>query len=47
MLEDATHQLGPDFIQKSTIYNIETFFGWVSTVTDFTNAIKDLPLKGD
>jgi ureidoacrylate peracid hydrolase len=39
MLEDATHQLGPDFIQKSTIYNVETFFGWVSTVDDFCNAI--------
>lgn len=42
MLEDATHQLGPDFIQKATVYNIETFFGWVATVDDFCNAIKHL-----
>lgn len=42
MLEDATHQLGPDFIQKATVYNIETFFGWVATVDDFCNSIKHL-----
>ncbi|UDF05184.1 pyrimidine utilization protein B [Asticcacaulis sp. AND118] len=42
MLEDATHQLGPDFIQKATVYNIETFFGWVATVNDFCNSIKHL-----
>lgn len=42
MLEDATHQLGPDFIQKATVYNVETFFGWVATVDDFCNAIKDI-----
>jgi ureidoacrylate peracid hydrolase len=35
MLEDATHQLGPDFVQQASIYNVETFFGWVSTVSDF------------
>ncbi|ESQ77711.1 amidohydrolase [Asticcacaulis sp. AC402] len=39
MLEDATHQLGPAFIQQATVYNIETFFGWVATVDDFINAI--------
>ena len=32
VLEDATHQAGPDFVQKAALYNIETFFGWVSTV---------------
>ena len=42
MLEDATHHLGPDFIQKATVYNVETFFGWVSTVEDFCAAVKDL-----
>ncbi|MEM9310443.1 MAG: pyrimidine utilization protein B [Pseudomonadota bacterium] len=35
MLEDATHQLGPDFLQKASVYNVETFFGWVSSVDDF------------
>lgn len=43
MLEDATHHLGPEFLQKATVYNVETFFGWVSTVDDFCAAVKDLP----
>ncbi|MDB5460853.1 MAG: isochorismatase hydrolase, partial [Caulobacteraceae bacterium] len=30
-----THQAGPEFVQKAAIYNIETFFGWVSSVADF------------
>jgi ureidoacrylate peracid hydrolase len=38
MLEDATHQAGPEFVQKATVYNVETFFGWVSTVADFCGA---------
>ena len=43
MLEDATHELGPAFIQQATVYNIETFFGWVTGVEDFLTAIEDLP----
>jgi ureidoacrylate peracid hydrolase len=39
MLEDATHHLGPDFLQAATVYNVEKFFGWVSTVADFCGAI--------
>ena len=39
VLEDATHHIGPDYIQKAALYNIETFFGWVSTVADFCGAI--------
>jgi len=35
MLEDATHHLGPEFLQAATVYNVEKFFGWVSTVADF------------
>jgi len=35
MLEDATHHLGPDFCAQATVYNVEKFFGWVSTVADF------------
>ena len=42
MLEDATHHLGPEFLQKATVYNIETFFGWVSTVEDFLTSVKDI-----
>jgi ureidoacrylate peracid hydrolase len=35
VLEDATHQLGSPAIQAASIYNIETFFGWVASVEDF------------
>jgi len=45
MLEDATHHLGPDFIQQATVYNVEKFFGWVSTVADFRTALAQLPPK--
>jgi ureidoacrylate peracid hydrolase len=38
MLEDATHQAGPDYLQKASVFNIETFFGWVSTASDFRRA---------
>ena len=43
MLEDATHHLGPDFIQQATVYNVERFFGWVATVADFCGAVGQLP----
>ena len=39
VLADATHHLGPDFIQRAALYNIEKFFGWVSTVNDFCGAV--------
>jgi len=38
MLEDATHQAGPAFLQQASVYNVEKFFGWVSTVADFCGA---------
>ncbi|TMJ21768.1 MAG: pyrimidine utilization protein B [Alphaproteobacteria bacterium] len=40
VLHDATHEAGPDFIQKATLYNVEKFFGWVSSVEEFRNALK-------
>ncbi|MEZ5655421.1 MAG: pyrimidine utilization protein B [Sphingobium sp.] len=42
ILEDATHQLGPEFLQQASIYNIEKFFGWVATVEDFKNAVNSM-----
>jgi ureidoacrylate peracid hydrolase len=39
MLDDATHHLGPEFVHQATLYNVETFFGWVSTVGDFCGAL--------
>ena len=46
VLEDATHQAGPDFVQKAALYNIETFFGWVSNVADFCGAISQRADQG-
>lgn len=43
VLEDATHHLGPDFIQTAALFNIEKFFGWVSTVADFCGAVSQIP----
>jgi ureidoacrylate peracid hydrolase len=43
VLEDATHHIGPDFLQKAALFNIEKFFGWVSTVADFCGAISQIP----
>ncbi|HYI64085.1 MAG TPA: pyrimidine utilization protein B [Allosphingosinicella sp.] len=43
MLEDATHHLGPDFIQEASVYNVEKFFGWVSTVADFCGTFGQIP----
>ena len=43
MLEDATHHLGPDFVRAATVYNVEKFFGWVSTVADFCGAVGQRP----
>ena len=40
VLEDATHQAGPEFAQHAALYNIEMFFGWVSTVPDFCAAVR-------
>ena len=50
MLEDATHQAGPEYIQKASVFNIETFFGWVSSASDFRRAFAQteaVPAKED
>ncbi|HCT9760662.1 pyrimidine utilization protein B [Klebsiella pneumoniae] len=39
VLEDATHQAGPAFVQQAALFNIETFFGWVSDVESFCHAL--------
>ncbi|EYC50283.1 amidohydrolase [Hylemonella gracilis str. Niagara R] len=41
MLEDATHQLGSAQIQQGVVYNVETFFGWVSSVDAFCQTLPD------
>ncbi|MCW0180168.1 MAG: cysteine hydrolase family protein [Zavarzinia sp.] len=39
LLEDGCHQVGPRFVHDATVYNAETFFGWVTTTGDFTRAL--------
>lgn len=43
LLEDATHQAGPAFLQEASVYNVEKFFGWVSNTADFCGAIGQSP----
>lgn len=40
VLEDATYQAGPAFAQQAALFNIETFFGWVSNVTTFCQSLQ-------
>ncbi len=40
VLADATHQAGPDFAQQAALFNIETFFGWVSDTQTFCEALQ-------
>jgi ureidoacrylate peracid hydrolase len=35
VLKDATHQAGPQAAQDASLYNIETFFGWVSDLASY------------
>jgi ureidoacrylate peracid hydrolase len=42
VLADATHQAGPEFLQQAALYNIEKFFGWVSSTADFRAAFGQL-----
>lgn len=39
MLEDATHELGGPAIQAAAVYNVKTFFGWVSTTRAFIETV--------
>lgn len=47
MLDDATHHLGPDFVHQATLYNVEKFFGWVSSVADFCGSVGQSPTGDD
>ena len=39
VLHDATHAAGPPMAQEAALYNIKTFFGWVSSVEEFRGAL--------
>jgi ureidoacrylate peracid hydrolase len=39
MIEDATMPAGTPEIQRATVYNVTTFFGWVSTTAEVAAAL--------
>lgn len=44
LVEDATQQSGgPEFIQQAVLYNIETFFGWVTSTASVCEALRQVP----
>jgi ureidoacrylate peracid hydrolase len=36
LIADGTMQAGPRSLQEATVFNVESFFGWTTTVEDFT-----------
>ena len=41
MVEDATMPAGPPEMQRATVYNVTTFFGWVSSAKEVAGALHD------
>lgn len=39
VLADATLQIGSQAVQEATLFNIEKFFGWVSTTKEYLDAL--------
>lgn len=39
MVSDATAATGPDFMQEASIFNVKTFFGWVTTTENVLKAM--------
>lgn len=40
LITDGCGNAGPDYTQEATIWNVSTLFGWVTTSTEFVNALK-------
>lgn len=43
LIADAAMQAGPAFIQDATIFNVEHFFGWVTTSEALEKALQRVP----
>lgn len=39
LLEDACNHLGPDHIRAASLFNVESYFGWVSSCKDFAEYV--------
>jgi ureidoacrylate peracid hydrolase len=46
LIEDATMPAGPAFCQQATVFNVEHFFGWVTTSAALEVAAGAAPLVG-
>jgi ureidoacrylate peracid hydrolase len=46
LIEDATMPAGPAFCQQATVFNVEHFFGWVTTSAALEAAAGAAPLVG-
>lgn len=46
MIADATYQSGSPAIMEATIFNVETFFGWVSTTDEVCRALQQAETSG-
>lgn len=42
LVEDATAASGPDFVHDSTVYNVETFLGWVVQTDTLCDALSQV-----
>jgi ureidoacrylate peracid hydrolase len=39
IVSDAVNNAGPPITQEATLWNVEALFGWVTTTSDFLNAV--------
>lgn len=46
LLSDATLHIGPDWVREATLFNVETFFGWVTTTAEYRRAVQALQPVG-
>jgi ureidoacrylate peracid hydrolase len=40
LIEDASNAAGPEFVHRATLFNVETFLGWVTTTEEFCRALQ-------
>ncbi len=45
MLADATLHIGSPLIQEATLFNVEKFFGWVTSTQEYLSALKGLSFE--
>jgi len=45
MVADATMPAGSAEIQRATVYNVRTFFGWVTTAEDLATTLREAPAR--